>query len=158
VDRKLIAQVAVAAVTLVIVATLLIPMPKPAASWPASGDVTLAALRDLGGRGARIVDVRTVAEFGAGHIDGAVSVPVGDLPADSAAWDKATAIIVYCETGARSKIAAQYLKARGFAHVYDLPGGIVASRPLLVRGASASMSGVFPATERPTMYEFATDS
>ena len=85
------------------------------------GDVSSAEARQLVESGARLVDVRTPREFAAGHIPGAINIPVQQL--DSRLGElqpKGTAIVVYCRSGTRSGNAARMLKNAGFEVVHDL--------------------------------------
>ena len=65
--------------------------------------------------GALIVDVRTVFEFHAGHVAGAVNIPVEDL---AERIDEVGApgrpVVVYCRSGSRSRQAAALLRQAGF--------------------------------------------
>lgn len=71
--------------------------------------------------GARLVDVRTPAEFAAGHIDGAVNVPVQELVDRRAELGPpSTSVVVYCGSGRRSAHAAALLREAGFDSVFDL--------------------------------------
>ncbi|MEZ4236612.1 MAG: rhodanese-like domain-containing protein [Myxococcota bacterium] len=71
--------------------------------------------------GALLVDVRTPGEFAAGHLDGAVNIPVDQLKARLRELpDKQRPVVVYCRSGARSAAAAGTLKAAGYAQVEDL--------------------------------------
>ena len=71
--------------------------------------------------GARLVDVRTPEEFQAGHIEGAVNIPVVDLGRRmSEVGSKKQAVVVYCRSGARSASAARVLLESGFVNVVDL--------------------------------------
>lgn len=70
--------------------------------------------------GAQLVDVRTPEEFAAGHITGAVNIPVQDLQARMAEIDRDRAVIVYCRSGMRSANAARTLQAAGYESVHDL--------------------------------------
>jgi phage shock protein E len=157
--------IAVVVVLLAVGAIALAFVPKAGTGLPASGNVTNAAAQDLIARGARVIDVRTTAEFSAGHIAGAENVPVEDVPTAAAGWSKAAPIVVYCATGARSLNAAEYLKAQGFTHVYNLTAGVAAWDGQLVTGAASgpgSGAGTGagapgPATGKPTMYDFYTD-
>ena len=81
-----------------------------------------------------MVDVRTVAEYDAGYIPGAVSIPRGVLEfriGDEEIWDglglyipeKADPIIVNCRSGGRSALAAKSLMELGYENVLSLKGG-----------------------------------
>jgi phage shock protein E len=85
------------------------------------GDVSGAEARELVQAGARLVDVRTPAEFAAGHIAGAVNIPVQQLDTRmSELQPKDAAVVVYCRSGHRSGNAARLLKTAGFTGVRDL--------------------------------------
>lgn len=74
-----------------------------------------------------VLDVRTREEFAAGHIPGAVCLPVEELSAETAAKVLPQAdgeILVYCRSGRRSARAARSLAALGYTRVYDF-GGIL---------------------------------
>lgn len=76
-----------------------------------------------------IVDVREPNEFDGplGHIDGAINVPLAQLPA---AWDDlgacAPQVVVVCRTDKRSATAAEILRASGVENVRVLRGGMEA--------------------------------
>lgn len=71
--------------------------------------------------GARLVDVRSPEEYGSGHLDGAVNIPVGELDSRLAELEpKDKPIVVYCASGFRSARAAKALSAAGFSEVGDL--------------------------------------
>lgn len=73
--------------------------------------------------GGLILDVREEAEYAFGHIDGAKSIPMGDLGARMDELEKGQEIYVICRTGKRSDLAAQKLAKAGFTKVYNvLPG------------------------------------
>ena len=86
-----------------------------------------------------VVDVRTQSEYEDAHIEGAVLVPldtIGDT--DIAALpDKDATLIVYCRTGVRSAQASAALVKLGYAHVYDMDGGITSWTYGTVSGASS---------------------
>ena len=80
-------------------------------------------LDEIVGKGGLILDVREEVEFAFGHIEGAKSVPMGELSARMDELDKEQEIFVICRTGKRSDLAAQKLSANGFTKVfYVLPG------------------------------------
>jgi rhodanese-related sulfurtransferase len=81
----------------------------------------LSAIRQSLASGARLVDVRTPREFSAGHIDGAVNLPVGELQHGlEQLKGKKTPLVVYCRSGSRSEVAASYLRSKGFKQVLDM--------------------------------------
>jgi rhodanese-related sulfurtransferase len=73
--------------------------------------------------GLQIVDVRNPGEVADGAIDGAIPIPVGQLPARVSELDPRRPTVVYCAGGYRSSVAASVLRQRGFADVSDLIGG-----------------------------------
>jgi len=75
--------------------------------------------------GAVVLDVRTPAEFEAGHIDGAVNADfLGDDFAKSIAdLDRDTTYILHCKSGSRSTRAVEVLKSEGFTSVAHLTDG-----------------------------------
>mgnify|MGYP001487027996 FL=1 len=81
-------------------------------------DERAAQIADL-----QVVDVRNPGEVAAGMIPGAVSIPVGQLPARLAELDPTRPTVVYCAGGYRSSVAASLLRAHGFTDVSDILGG-----------------------------------
>ncbi len=81
-----------------------------------------------------IVDVRTAAEFSAGHIPNAINIPVESIGSlRPAALDELDAtILVYCRSGSRSAQAARRLLNLGYTTVHDF-GGIISWPDALVR-------------------------
>ena len=71
----------------------------------------------------QLVDVRGDAEWEAGHIPGAMHLFLGDLPLENGRLSNDQPIVVTCQGGTRSAIAASLLRARGFANVTNFPGG-----------------------------------
>ncbi len=78
--------------------------------------------------GAMVVDVRTPDEFEDGHYPNALNIPVRDLMRRMGEiGDKEKPVVVYCETGSRSALAAKLMKASGYKDVinagglYDMP-------------------------------------
>jgi rhodanese-related sulfurtransferase len=75
-----------------------------------------------------LLDVRTEAEFEAGHIQGARWLPRGKLEfvIQEVVKDPDSSIVVYCRTGAMSALSTLTLLDMGYAHVVDLDGGFEA--------------------------------
>jgi hydroxyacylglutathione hydrolase len=70
-----------------------------------------------------MLDVRGAGEWEAGHIPGAVNIPVAELDERLEEVPRNRPLIVHCQTGARAAMAASILKARGFNDVRQFPGG-----------------------------------
>jgi rhodanese-related sulfurtransferase len=75
-----------------------------------------------------ILDVRTEAEYTAGHLKGALWIPRGKLEFMAGGMIPSTdaEIIVYCRVDSRSALAAATLKDLGFKNVKYLKGGFMA--------------------------------
>lgn len=71
-------------------------------------------------RGALLLDVRTPEEFAAGHLDGAVNVPVQVISTFEVPTDRE--VVVYCRSGRRSANAKTLLEGRGVKRVVDIGG------------------------------------
>lgn len=72
-----------------------------------------------------LLDVRSVEEYQAGHLAGAVLIPYDQLEAVAADRlpSDSTQIIVYCRTQNRSGVGLQILAALGYKNVTLLTGG-----------------------------------
>lgn len=72
-----------------------------------------------------VIDVRDPDEFRDGHIEGSANISRGFLEfrIGTAVTDPATPIVLYCQTGLRSVLAAQALKELGYGTVINLQGG-----------------------------------
>ncbi len=116
-------------------------------AWRASGGVlssttqrTVHQLRELMRAGdVTVIDVRGRSEWEAGHLPGVVNIPLGLLPDRIAELPAQGSIVLQCQTGSRSAIAASLLEARGRSAVANLEGGITAWRqaglPVVVESA-----------------------
>jgi len=82
------------------------------------------------GRAPQILDVRTAAEFAAGHIPGAVHVPFDQVLSRAAelAFDRRRTVVIYCGHGPRAWIAGGALRGRGFRYISYLRGHMAAWR------------------------------
>lgn len=69
-----------------------------------------------------IIDVRTPGEYQGGHLPGALNLPVDSL-ANDIREDLDQVIVVYCQSGKRSKVASEILEDLGYQVVLD-GGGI----------------------------------
>lgn len=74
-------------------------------------------------RGAVLLDVRDADEYAAGHIPGAVNLPLSDIrKAEDRFPDTDTPLFVYCLSGARSSRAVAALTEMGFAGPRNIGG------------------------------------
>jgi rhodanese-related sulfurtransferase len=90
--------------------------------------VEVAAAAAIAARAsATFVDVRELNEWNLFRIAGARHVPMGKLAAEAAAKvPSAGDVIVYCNHGNRSVLAADQLRAMGWTNVRALAGGVTA--------------------------------
>jgi rhodanese-related sulfurtransferase len=73
-----------------------------------------------------LLDVRQPEEFTQGHIEGAVSMPLGSLPNSYKQIPKGVKLVVYCRSGHRSAQAVSFLLAQGYDKAVSLSGGYTA--------------------------------
>jgi hydroxyacylglutathione hydrolase len=71
----------------------------------------------------QVVDVRSLEDFVVGHIPGASHIPLGRLEARLGELDLSRPIVVNCQGGSRSAIAASLLEVHGAQQVTNLAGG-----------------------------------
>ena len=72
--------------------------------------------------GALVIDVRTPAEFGSGHLQGAINLPVDDIETTlpRRVPDKDRVLLLHCQSGMRSSAARKKLKGLGYANSFNL--------------------------------------
>lgn len=97
----------------------------------------MADWESLSSTKALVVDVRDAEEFAAGHIPGAINLPLpqlrsrlNELPLDREIW-------VNCVVGQRAYYALRLLRQRGFT-VKNLSGGITTYRQIERRLSAAA--------------------
>lgn len=69
-----------------------------------------------------LLDTRTPKEYGMGHADGFINIPVDELRERISELDKSKLVYVMCQSGLRSYIASRILTNCGF-DVYNFAGG-----------------------------------
>lgn len=95
------------------------------ASLPRDVDVqTTAGLR--GREDVVILDVREQDEWDAGHIPGALFIPMSEIQGRLSEVPKDKTVIVQCRSGNRSSQVTDYLVQQGFTNVHNMAGGIKA--------------------------------
>jgi rhodanese-related sulfurtransferase len=67
-----------------------------------------------------ILDVRSENEYKNGHIESSINLPLDKI--ENIKYNKDTKIIVYCQSGNRSKQAALKLIGMGYTNIYDMGG------------------------------------
>lgn len=87
--------------------------PKDAARQAGAGEVT-------------VVDVRRKSEWDEGHIEGAIHIPLGEVAARAGEIPADKPMVLHCEGGGRSAIAASVLQKLGRHDVANLAGGFTA--------------------------------
>ena len=112
-------------VALVLVGAYVYSQRRASTSFKSVGNAEFA--RIIADTTVQLVDVRTPAEFAAGHIPEAVNIDVRGENFDrdaKAKLDPSRPVAVYCRSGARSKTAARALTEKGFS-VYELNKGFM---------------------------------
>lgn len=94
-------------------------------------------------RGAVVIDLRPAEQYAAGHLSGARLMSGEQIlkAADALKKYKQKPLVVYDESGSLGTAAARQLKAQGFAHAFNLRGGVTAWRAdnlPLEKGSKAS--------------------
>ena len=74
-------------------------------------------------KGLAILDIRTTKEYEAGHIPGAVHVPLSDIGDKVKKLKEDKELMVYCNNGSRSIWAIKRLMGMGYKNLYNLKGG-----------------------------------
>ena len=87
---------------------------------------TVDDLQAILDNGAMLIDVREVSEFEAGHIDGAVNIPIRELADHLAELPEDQMIVVYCASGFRAALSTAALQEMGYTNVRSFPGGFAA--------------------------------
>ena len=79
-----------------------------------------------------VIDVRTTAEYKAGHLQGTTNVPLAELQKriQLVAPDKGGRVKVHCQSGGRSARAKTLLESLGYTNVEDL-GSLSHARTVL---------------------------
>lgn len=73
----------------------------------------------------RLIDVREPWEVATAHIDGALTIPMGDVPARAhQELDPDEHLVVFCHAGVRSMNVTVWLRNQGFEKVQSVRGGI----------------------------------
>jgi molybdopterin/thiamine biosynthesis adenylyltransferase/rhodanese-related sulfurtransferase/molybdopterin converting factor small subunit len=95
---------------------------------PAEGVIDPIEVKQKQDRGDNfvLIDVREPYEYQIAKIPGARLIPLGELPKHLDELDREADIVVHCKSGGRSQKAVDLMKQRGFKHVRNMVGGILA--------------------------------
>ena len=70
-------------------------------------------------QGAMLVDVRNPDEYKSGHVKGSVNIPLDQISQRLDRFKNKNTIVVFCRSGARSKMAQSILKSNGVTNVIN---------------------------------------
>lgn len=75
---------------------------------------------------AMLIDVRSPQEYREGHLEKSINIPLYDLEEKYKQFidKKEDTIILYCQTGKRSRKALEILREKGFENLYQIEGGL----------------------------------
>lgn len=103
----------------------------------------------------QVVDVRSSGEWAAGHIQGSLNIPLGDLPGRIDEIPAGRPVVVHCQGGTRSAIAASLLQRDTPAVVINLAGGFkewqAAGQPSESGEAATAAKATTSETERQAL-------
>ena len=101
-------------------------------AWRAAGNaiasteqLTVDQLGEWSGEPLTVIDVRGESEWRSGHLPDAIHIPLGEL-ADRIDELPATGLVLQCQGGSRSSVAASLLQRFGRTDVKNLAGGYTA--------------------------------
>ncbi len=80
-------------------------------------------VEELKKEGAVFLDVRTPLEFGLGHIEGALNIPLAELRQRAGELDRNRKTVICCNQGKTAYFALTVLRNLGFNNAFNLSGG-----------------------------------
>jgi len=105
------------------------------ASWKTAGYevahselVSGTAAHEALAGGALALDIRERDEFASGHVEGAVHIPLGELPQRTDEAPAGRPLVVYCGHGERASSAISILERAGYRDLLNIDGGFDAWR------------------------------
>ena len=89
-------------------------------------EIDMQELKEKQKNGAVIVDVRSSQEYSEGHINEAINIPYYEIKknVNKVLNNKNQDIVLYCQTGFRSKQAYKKLSKLEYKNLYNLYGGL----------------------------------
>lgn len=93
-----------------------------------SRDITISEAKQIMATNKNVIllDVRSIQEYKEYHIDGAICIPSYEIASEieKNVPNKYAIIIVYCQTGVRSKKAVQIMARKGYQNIYHIKNGL----------------------------------
>jgi rhodanese-related sulfurtransferase len=83
----------------------------------------LADMRSAGKKHT-VLDVREARELDVCRLEGAVHIPMAEIPAQTDSLPTDQMLVVLCHHGARSQMVVDFLRSAGFDNAVNLDGGI----------------------------------
>jgi rhodanese-related sulfurtransferase len=83
----------------------------------------LADMRSAGKKHT-VLDVREARELDVCRLDGALHIPMAEIPAQTDSLPTDQLLVVICHHGARSQMVVDFLRNAGFDNAVNLDGGI----------------------------------
>jgi rhodanese-related sulfurtransferase len=80
--------------------------------------------RRLTGKEHAVLDVREARELEICRLDGALHVPIAEIPDRTGDLSRDQLLVVICHHGARSQMVVDFLRDAGFDNAVNLDGGI----------------------------------
>jgi rhodanese-related sulfurtransferase len=93
-----------------------------------SDAISVRELADMRSTGKRhtVLDVREARELDVCRLDGALHIPMAEVPARAEELPTDRPLVVVCHHGARSQMVVDFLRDAGFDNAFNLDGGIEA--------------------------------
>lgn len=101
------------------------PSPGAPKLAPSISPTELQQQREQGGAPV-VIDVRSEAEYAAGHVPGAIHIPFDQVAERIGEIDTSEGVALYCMVGPRARKGEAALIAAGHDDVYHLEGGLQA--------------------------------
>jgi rhodanese-related sulfurtransferase len=91
-----------------------------------SDAISVRELADMRGAGREhtVLDVREARELDICRLEGALHIPMREIPAQTDNLPTDRLLVVICHHGARSQMVVDFLRSAGFDNVVNLDGGI----------------------------------
>jgi phage shock protein E len=97
-----------------------------------AGQIPVKDAREYLKKGALVIDVRSPGEFNSGHLSPAINIPLDEIGValPRRVQDKDQVLLLHCQSGMRSGIAAKKLKGMGYTNTFNL-GSLARARSII---------------------------